>query len=147
MRRRSPAAYLTDDDGASAVEFAIVLTPLLLIAFGSIEFGRLMWTRTALQEVAMSTARCMGVKQPACVTSGSYNASKTATYAQAEGQSWSVAIPTANVALNNSATCAGVAGFSQVSISVTFRTAVPLLLTPLANGTPLQAVACFPNQS
>ena len=147
MRRRSPLAFLKDDEGASAVEFAIVLTPLLLIAFGSLEFGRLMWTRTALQEVAMSTARCMGVKQPACVTSGSYSASKAATYAQSEGANWSVAIPTANVSLNNSATCAGVTGFSQVSINLTFQTVVPLFLTPLANGTPLRAVACFPNQS
>ena len=146
MRRLLPRTFASDESAASAVEFAIVVTPLLLIAFGAIEFGRLMWTRTALQEVAMSTARCMGVKQPACAPSGSYSATTTNAYARAEGTNWSVTIPAASISLDNSTTCSGVSGFSQVSISLTFDTAVPLFIRPLANA-PLQAVACFPNQS
>lgn len=145
---RSAARRLgRDEAGASAVEFSIVVLPLLLVAFGSIEFGRYMWTRTALHEVAMATARCMGVKLPACAPSGTYSASTTTSFAQAQGSGWTVTIPAASVLLSTSATCSGVAGFSQVSISYTFQTAVPAMLGSLSAGVPLQAVACFPNQS
>ncbi len=54
--------------GASAVEFALVLFPLLLVIFGVIEFGRAMWTREALQETAIAGARCMGVLNSNCAT-------------------------------------------------------------------------------
>jgi Flp pilus assembly protein TadG len=35
--------------GAAAVEFALVVGPLLLLIFGVFEFGRLLWTREAIQ--------------------------------------------------------------------------------------------------
>lgn len=147
MRLGRLSRFAADQGGASAVEFAIVLTPLLLIVFGGIEYGRLMWTRTALQEVAMATARCMGVKQPSCASGGSYSASAATSFAQAEATSWAVTIPTANITLSNSATCSGVSGLSQATLSYTFQTALPLLLGSLSGGKTLQASACFPNQS
>ena len=133
--------------GASALEFAIVVTPLLLIAFGSLEFGRLMWTRAALQETAMATARCMGVLQPSCAPAGAYDAAGATTFLRAEAANWSVAISSATVTLSNAATCSGVSGFSKVSISYSFQTVVPGLLGSLSSGIPIQTEACFPNQS
>lgn len=139
-------SFLSDRRGASAIEFAIVVTPLLVIVFGSIEFGRLLWTREALQETVISSSRCMGVKQNSCTSSGAYSETKTLSYVQSRATSWSITLPTSAVSLNDSATCGGTAGFSQVSIAYTFQTAVPILLGSLANGIPISATACFPNQ-
>ena len=133
--------------GASAVEFALVVTPFILLVFGVTEYGRLLWTRTAIQETAIATARCMGVKQTSCATTGAYSQSKTNTFIQSQAHSWSITIPNSAVALDQSTSCQGVSGFSRVAINVTFQTAVPILLGSLANGVALSAVACFPNQS
>jgi Flp pilus assembly protein TadG len=37
--RRTPAAFLGHEDGAAAVEFAIIMTLLFIIVFGIVEFG------------------------------------------------------------------------------------------------------------
>ena len=147
MRSRGLKSFTASEHGASAVDFALVVVPLLLIVFGIVEYGRLMWTQAAIQEAAMAAARCMGLKQSSCATNGSYSQSQTLSYVQTKGQNWSISIPTSGVTLNNSATCSGTSGFSQVTISFTFTSAVPLLLASLSDGVNIQAVACFPNQS
>lgn len=121
--------------------------PLLLLIFGSIEFGRAMWTREALQATAIAGARCMGLVQNSCGTASVYNSSMTTSYVQNIAATWKVVLPTAGITLNRNASCGGVNGFSQVSVSYTFRTAVPALISALANGVPLSAVACFPNRA
>jgi len=146
MRTRILKAFAGQEDGACAVEFAIVV-PLLLIVLGTIEYGRLMWTQIAIQETATATARCMGLKHASCATSGSYSASQTLSFAPAQGSNWSISIPTSAMTLNNSATCSGTSGFSQVTINFAFATAVPLFLGSLSDGVTIQAAACFPNQS
>jgi len=138
--------FVAKDDGGSAVEFALVVVPLLLIVFGIVEYGRLMWTQAAIQETAMATARCMGLKQSSCATNGIYSQSQTLSFVQAKGLNWSISIPTSGVTLSNSATCSGASGFSQVTISFTFACAVPILLASLSDGVQIQAAACFPNQ-
>jgi Flp pilus assembly protein TadG len=135
------------EEGASAVEFAIVSLPLFLLAFGTLEFGRFLWVRNALQETALMAARCMGVLSPGCVAGGSFSSAQTKAYALNLAGSWYVPLTASNVAVNNAATCSGVSSFSQVTISYTFQTAVPILLGSLRNGVPVNAVACFPNQS
>ena len=74
-------------DGATAVEFALVLPMFLMLVFGSIEFGRLLWTQQALQETAIAGARCMAIAQGSnannspCAASGRYSSTTTrATY-------------------------------------------------------------------
>jgi len=135
-----------DSRGAAAVEFALVIIPLLLFLFGIFEFGRLLWTREALQSAAIAGARCMGIGQTECTTSGSYDAQKTAAYISGQGVALLVPLTASNVLLDDAATCSGVGGFSEVTINFTFQTAVPQLLGALADGIPLSASACFPNQ-
>jgi Flp pilus assembly protein TadG len=135
------------NSAATAVEFSLVIVPLLLVLMGAIEFGRFMWTRESLQSAANAGARCMGVVQTACASSGAYSADKTKTYVIGEASAMSIPLTNSDVTLNHSATCAGVTGFSQVSISYTFQTAVPQLLGSLSDGVPITATACFPNQS
>lgn len=47
--------------GAAAVEFALVLPLLVLLAFGIIEFGRLYYVQTTLSGAAREGARVMAI--------------------------------------------------------------------------------------
>lgn len=147
MRRRAGRSFLRHVGGATAVEFAIISLPLLLVVFGIIEYGRVMWTREALQEIAIAGARCMGMTQTACGTGGVYSATMSESYVESQGTTWSIPLTSANVTLNPTATCGGVSGFSQVTVSYTMNTFVPYLVRALAGGTLLTATACFPNHS
>lgn len=57
MRRR-------DEDGAAAVEFAIVLIPLMLILFGIISYAYMFSVRQALTQAAAEGARAAAVAPP-----------------------------------------------------------------------------------
>lgn len=132
--------------GTAAVEFALILAPLLLLLFGGIEFGRLVWTRNALQQTAVATARCMGVRQPPCATSGAVDIGRAVTFARTRARSYSVAITTSAVVASASGTCSGQSGFSRVTISTNFVTVVPALLSAIGRRSPITVTACFPNQ-
>jgi Flp pilus assembly protein TadG len=138
--------------GATAVEFALVLPMFLMLVFGSIEFGRLLWTRQALQEAAIAGARCMAIAQgstqhSSCASSGSYSAATTKSYIQSVATGWGLTVPTSGISLNNAASCGGTSGFSQVTLTSTFTSVVPKLVRLAAGGTTLTAIACYPNNS
>jgi Flp pilus assembly protein TadG len=133
-----------DRSGATAVEFGLVAVPLLGLIFGVAEFGRAYWTSETLQQAAIATARCMGLRAAPCATSSAYDAAKTTAYAARAAARWSTALPSASIALNPSATCGGVANFSQVTLTTTFTTLAPALI-PQLSSVPLSATACFPN--
>jgi len=130
--------------GATAVEFALVAPALFLLTFGIIEFARCFWTQEALEQTAMSAARCMGILNSNCASGGAYSSSNTQTYIANVAKGWGLTITTAEMTLNNAATCSGTSGFSQVTLTVTYDSAVPVLL-PMLNGDTLTATACFPN--
>jgi Flp pilus assembly protein TadG len=134
--------------GAAAVEFAAVLTPLMLLVFGTFEFGRLLWTREAMQETAAAAARCMALSATSCASSGAYSSSNTTTYIENVASAWGVTLTSSNMTLNSSTTCAGVSapnGFSTVTLTYTFQSIVPNFVHPLASGTSLSTTACYPN--
>lgn len=118
-----------------------------MVVVGIAEFGRLVWTTEVLQEAASEGARCMGVRASSCASGGAYSAANTTTYVVTQATALGVAITSANVTLNNAATCGGTSGFSSVTISYNFTTVAPLLLTPLRNGFTVPASACFPNNT
>jgi len=137
-----------DSGGAAAIEFAAVLGPLLLLTFGVIEFGRLLWTREALQETATAGARCMGMIASSCASGGAYSSANTDTYVEAVAAEWGVTLANANITLNNATTCAGVSapnGFSTVTITYSFQSVVPNEVKSLTGGASLSNTACFPN--
>jgi Flp pilus assembly protein TadG len=49
------------DRGAAAVEFALVLPVLLLVIFGIIDFGRMLYTKITLTQAAQAAARATAV--------------------------------------------------------------------------------------
>jgi Flp pilus assembly protein TadG len=145
MSVRALSRLWRDVRGASAVEFALILTPLCLITFGIIEFGRAMWTREALQETASAGARCIGILQSQCASGGAYSSTKAVSYIQTVASGWGITVPTADITVNASTTCAGLLGFSTVTIAYNFKTVVPTLVPLGSGGTTMTLQACFPN--
>ena len=145
-------ALRRDRRGAAAMEFAMVVPPLMLMLFGTIEFGRLLWTRDVVKQVAVEGARCMGVLAPGCSSPGPvYSLTKTQNYIV--GRARGFGVPLTNAALttvtraSNCASPAGTSNASQVQIQFTFNSVVPRLVTVLAAGQLLTVSACQPNQS
>src|SRR3954447_5442273 len=57
------------DRGAAAVEFALVLVPLLVVLFGSIQYGLYFWAYQGGSDISRSAARLAAVGKPAdCAT-------------------------------------------------------------------------------
>ena len=137
--------FKRDTRGVAAIEFGIVIVPLLLFMFGIIEFSRAFWAKEALQQTAVDTARCMGLSLS---TFGCTSTTGGQAYAVSVGNSWGLTIPTANVTIANAPTtsCGGVTGFVTVHITYTFNTVVPGLIAGLFGDT-LYASACFPNNA
>jgi Flp pilus assembly protein TadG len=133
--------------GASAVEFALVVPLLLLMLFGTIEFGRLFWTQHVLHETAISTARCMAIPQLECAQNGSADQGKVAVFARQSAQALGVLLELADVALDPATECQGLGGFSVVTLMVQFDSPLAGLVTSLAGGPLVSARACYPNYS
>jgi Flp pilus assembly protein TadG len=142
---RSIGALARACRGNAAIEFALVLPAFLGIVFGIVEYGRLLWTWQALQEVAAAGARCMAIREGSCASGGSYSSTSTTTYVENTAAGWGVTLSASNITLNNSATCGGTSGFSEVSLSTTFTSVVPNIVLLPAGGSTLNASACYPN--
>jgi len=131
--------------GNAIVDFALVLPPMLALTFGIIEYGRFFWAQEALEQTAIAGARCMGILNTNCASSGAYSASNTQTYIGNIASGWGISVPTANMTLNNNTSCGGTTGFSSVTLTTNFITAVPEILPLPSGGETLTATACFPN--
>ena len=130
--------------GSSATEFALVLTPLMMLMFAVCEYGRLMYAQEGVQETAIAGARCIGIHNASCSANGVYDASSATTFIQSEAQQWSLTVPNSGITVTTPTNCGGVSGFTQVQVSYTFQSAMPQLMGLLAAGTVLTATACFP---
>ena len=137
MIRNALACFKRDRRGVVAIEFGFVCLPLLMFIFGIIEFSRAYWTQEALQQTAITTARCMGLSLSGCSST-----SAGQTFAVTAGNQWGLSVHSANVTITQATTCGGVAGFVTVNITYSFNTVVPDLIAGLV-GTTLSATACF----
>jgi len=150
MKKRRADRLYAACDGETVVEFALVASVFLMLMFGCVEFARLLWTEMALQQTAISGARCMSLAQgsiesSACASGGNYSSSSTTSYIQTTASGWGLTLANSDISLNNAATCGGVSSSSQVTLNTTFTTPVPQLVQLAAGGTALQATACYPN--
>lgn len=118
-------------DGTSAIELALLFPVFLLMTLGVIEFGRALWTQSALQYAVQVAARCGAVDSSDC---GSQNA--VVTYAVAQSQP--LTIPSADFS------AATLACGSSVSVTYPFTFVVPQLLPFNIS---LTAQACYPTAS
>ena len=137
---------VTGRRGTAALEFGLVAPVMLLFVIGIIEFGRLMWTREALAQVAFSGARCMGVLGASCASGNVVSTTAAGKYIQAVGAGWEISIPADAISVNANTTCGNVSGFSQVTLHYAFYTSAPSLIKALAPSVMLTVQACYPNQ-
>lgn len=69
MLGRSRGRRLSDDRGAAVVEFALIMPVLLLLVFGTIQYGLYFWAMQGGSDIARSAARMSAVGDPAaCAT-------------------------------------------------------------------------------
>lgn len=137
---RKLRALLSDRSGASAVEFALIAAPLMLLLVGTVEVGRFFWTQHVVQEAAIAGARCMGIRVPDCADADVPSPSKTRAHLRAEARALAVTLAPGEITAEENASCPD-PGFSRVEIEHGFVSALPFLTDATIRG-----VACFPNQ-
>jgi Flp pilus assembly protein TadG len=59
-------SWLRRVEGVTAIEFGIVLGPLLLLLMGSLEVGYVVWTQNVLNYSVEEAARCGAVNSTIC---------------------------------------------------------------------------------
>ena len=122
-----------DKRGATAVQFALIVTPLLLFLFGIEETARIMWTQAAINMAVEDAARFSSVNGAvgACTASG-----QVKTYAAS--RAWGLNLPAGDFTATSPA-CG-----CQVQANVAFTPIVPNLVP---YNITLTATACFPQWS
>ncbi len=135
MRR----ALARDARGATAIEFALLAPVFLLLLFGILEVGRLVWVKQVLTETAYSAARCAALAAP-CKA-----ASDVQGYAAARALRWGLKVDAGLVDYTASTACDGNAGMVQVTVSYSFASPLSGFLPALP--ATVQAHGCFPRLS
>jgi Flp pilus assembly pilin Flp len=121
----------SDRRGATAVEFAMIATPLLLFLLGIEETARAMWTQAAINMAVEDAARYASVSSP---TGGNCPAADTIKD-YAASRAWGLNLPRDDFSLSTP-----VCG-CKVAASVLFTAIVPNLVP---YNITLTANACFP---
>jgi Flp pilus assembly protein TadG len=132
--RRPLARLWRAPGGATAIEMAFLLPVFLGLLLGIEEFGRALWTQTALQFAVSAAARCAAIAPSTCTAPGG---STVDVEAYAASQAFGLSIPssaftyTANA--NATANCRSVTtnigtGGAMVQATYAFATVVPQLV-------------------
>jgi len=125
------ARLLGDEDGASALEFALVLPALIVLTLGTLNVSLLIYTVATLNFATQDAARCMTVKTTVCDTQVHLQAYARANYGGI------TATPTFTWSHPTTGACAG---GNFVNASATYRFITGVSTTNI----PLGASACFP---
>jgi len=115
--------------GNTAIEFALTLPILLVMLFGIIEGGKVVWTQQSLQHGAQMAARCAAIDTTKCKTS-----QQVASFASTAA--WGIDPDTSLISVSDQA-CG-----SQVMISYPYD-----FLYEIGAGwtLTLRAASCFPH--
>lgn len=128
--------------GATAIEMGFLLPIFVMMLLGICEFGRALWTQSALQYAVDAAARCAVISPSLCKAPGG---STMNVPAYAASRAFGLSIPSSAFTYTPNAIC-GVAsnsgsGGAQVTASYAFHALVPKLV-PLK--VTLTAKACHP---
>jgi Flp pilus assembly protein TadG len=117
--------------GSVAVEYGLILPPLLFMVLGIMDVGRLLWTYTTLYRASEAAARCGAIASAACAT-----ASSTQSYAVT--QAYGLTVTTAAFAV-------GTAGCGvQVTATLPFTFVIPKFFDSTLGTITLSTTACYP---
>jgi Flp pilus assembly protein TadG len=126
MMRKNRKNLLTCDSGAAALEFAIVGPVFIMMLFGIVYLGMLLFSMASMQFAVEEGARCASVKTTVCTDStATINYTKAAYYGPVSTPSFTYA----NAACGHSVT-------SSTNFSLFIGTATITV--------PLSAAACYP---
>ncbi len=114
-----------DTGGATAVEFALLIAPFMMLTFGIIEVSRALWTRQALQDVAIATARCIGVGQLECTSGGNYSANATQAFLASSSTGLGFRLLGDETRISRNVTCDGMPGSVKVKLEAEFDSVFP----------------------
>lgn len=90
--------------GVTALEFAVIAPVLMMLMFGTLEFGRLLWTMQGLQMTATEAARCMGILASSCASGGAYSSDNTTSYIETTANAWGITLTSSNLLLTRDST-------------------------------------------
>lgn len=136
---RTIRAFIRNQRGAVAIEFAFIALPLMLLLGGSMEIGRYVWTRLAVQDAASTGARCLGLQVAPCFGASTMDLSGTKGLVQDQGTAWAVVIPGDAITAEQAGACQGVDDFARIGIRHQFTYVLPIL-----PDTWIEVEACFP---
>ncbi|WP_104017260.1 TadE/TadG family type IV pilus assembly protein [Roseovarius nitratireducens] len=125
--------------GAVAIEFAFIALPLVLLLGGSIEIGRYVWTRLALQDAASTGARCLALQIAPCFGAETMDLNGTVSFVREQGAAWAIVIPDDSITAEETGACQAVDDFAKIGIR--YRFAYVLAILP---DTWISVEACFP---
>lgn len=114
------------DRGASAVEFALVLLPLLFILFGIIDYGRLFYVQVNLESATREIARQWAVNGEATAI----NDAKASIEGLASLSNVTGAAPGTVTWTSTPATCTTLGESLTTTVTIPFSMALPLLPAP-----------------
>ena len=117
--------------GTTAIEFGLLAPVFLLMLLGLVEFGRLLWTQSTLQEAVEAASRCASVTPTVCST-------PSAIESYAASQAFGLPV-SASAFTATSASC----GY-EVSASLPFDFVASSLFPQSMTVT---AYSCYPSQS
>lgn len=127
---------ITNDAGATVIEFALLAPVFILFLFGTIEASRMMWMQQTLEEVAYATARCASVS-----ASCSDTAARQA-FAVARSGAYGIGITTADVTAQGNVTCRGFPTSNRVVITHGFNSVLEAMVGSFPDT--LTAESCYP---
>jgi Flp pilus assembly protein TadG len=125
-------------DGAAAVEFALIVIPFVMLVFGIISFGILFAQQLALGNAARDAARSAVVETRTCgqVKAVARNAAQTINMSSADVVVSVARVPAAGVAVTTCGTdslkpCAGSAANDSIEVTVSYRSEImiPFVVT------------------
>jgi len=119
--------------GVTALEFALLLPFFVILLFGIIEFGQVLFLQAALQHAVTEAARCATISGAAGSTPDCGSAGNVASYATT--QAYGIAVASSVFSTSNPS------GFNCVNASYPFNISIPLM--PAINLT-LTAKSCYP---
>lgn len=128
MRQFRRLWHRLGNSGVAAIEFVFVVPVFLVLVFGIIETGRLMWYQVSMQRAAAVAARCGALNTTGCTTD-------LAIRNKARAAAVGIGLTTTNVSVSR-ISC-GV----RVAVSRSFKLAVPVPGLPAFT---LNAQACHP---
>ena len=128
VRRRR--LWHLDEGGSTLIEFAFASTVLLVLMYGILEFGRVLYLQNQLQQGVAMAARWATVTSGVCS-----NTSQIQSYASARSSVF-LTIPAADFTVNCNAGCG-----NNVSVAYPFSFTIPFYGTTSLN---LTAQSCYP---